>query len=63
MIDPLPGNEKHRQRIQADVEAFLRAGGKVETVSHTENHSYQQPPKRTRSEQVKYQKRHNKISA
>ena len=40
---------------------FHARGGKVEKVDHTANHSYQQPAKRTRKEQVKYRKRLSRI--
>jgi hypothetical protein len=54
--------ESESIEIDQQVADFLRGGGEIQTVDHTVNHSFGQPAKRTRKEQVKYQKRFNSIT-
>lgn len=58
-----PETTKDRQRAQiaAQVEAYLSSGKEIEEVDHTANHEYLQPTKRSRREQITYQKRTQKI--
>lgn len=52
-------NEKDRDRITINqqVAEYLASGKTIETVDHTQNHSYRQPAKRKRRDQIEYRKR------
>lgn len=53
-------NEKERERIAIRLQTlkYLARGGTVVPVDHTANHSYQQPIKRNRKDQVNYIRRY-----
>lgn len=53
---------KDHEEIDQQVAEYLACGGKIETVHHTQNWSYNQPAKRTRDDQVEWARRHNRIS-
>jgi hypothetical protein len=51
------GKDRDRAELDAQVQAFLANGGEIKTVCPKESHHAKQPIKRSRKEQVKYQKR------
>ena len=51
-----------RMQIEIDTQVFLAEGKAIETVDHTANHSFKQPVKRSRSEQIRYVRVLRKIS-
>lgn len=53
--------EAHRE-LADQVAQFLARGGTIDTVTHTDNHSHDQPIKRNWKDQIEYNKRFNKIS-
>jgi len=53
---------KEHDEINQQVADYLARGGTIQTVDHTQNWSYNQPPKRNRFEQVEWARRHNRIS-
>jgi len=54
--------ENAHREISDQVSQYLAQGGQIQTVDHTQNWSYNQPPKRSRLEQVEWARRHNRIS-
>ena len=52
--------EAHRE-LADQVAAYLAGGGTIDTVTHTDNHSHDQPIKRNRKDQIQYMKAYNKI--
>lgn len=51
------GKDRERAELDAQVQDFLAKGGEIKTVCPKESHHAKQPIKRSRKEQVKYQKR------
>ena len=47
-------NSHDMQRIELTIQTlkFIAQGGEVQQVDHTANHSYKQPVKRTRKDQI-----------
>ena len=52
--------EAHRE-LADQVGAYLAQGGTIDIVTHTDNHSHDQPIKRSRKDQIQYMKAYNKI--
>lgn len=51
-------NEADRIRINREVAEYLAKGGKIQKVDHTANHTYRQPIKRKRKDQVEWARRY-----
>ena len=45
-----------REKITREVADYLSAGGQIQQVDHRSNHSFNQPVKRTRKEQIRHRK-------